>query len=88
MTTAIVGGLLKLFSASSETDYEAALQKAEEPCTPYKKEIYDNVRDLSRRKTHGEGKKWGKKMGYTFGQSQAKELLCKVRAPEEGGADS
>lgn len=78
MTTALVGGLLKLFSASSETDYEAALQKARGALYSMKKgNLWQYMRVLSRRKTQEKGGGGGGKLGSTFGQSQAKEPLHK-----------
>lgn len=68
LTAALVVGLLKLLSASSETGYEAALQKAEEPCSSYKKETYDSIWEFSL----GEDRKKEEKMlSYITGQSQA-----------------
>lgn len=54
-------------------------RKLEEPCTPWKKEIYDSIWEFSlegkhRKKAGGGG---GGKLGSTFGQSQAKEPLHK-----------
>lgn len=84
--TALVGGLLKMFSLSSETDYEAALQKAEEPCMPYQMEIYDSTWEFSLEEKHR--KEGEKKLGYTFGHHHAKEPLCKGRTLEGGGEDT
>lgn len=46
------------------------------------------IYEISLEEKHMGKEKNGEKLGYTFGQSQTKELLHKVRASEEGGADS
>lgn len=46
------------------------------------------IYEISLEGKHMGKEKNGEKLGYTFGQSQTKELLHKVRASEEGGADS
>lgn len=80
MTTALVGGLLKL-SISSKTDYGVALQKAEEPYTSYTVIDFFFMQEFSIEEKIE--KKMGKELGYTFGKRQTKEPFPKGRAPED-----